>query len=117
MKDLLRQKIADALAASPPPLTRRNVRLQGGRGKAVAVIGMRRSGKTTFLWQCIQDCLDLSAPPTREREERALAAAAAEFPEATPLLITVDSMPPQPPLLSPLRWRPAAAWVLDSPAG
>lgn len=53
MRDLIRQKIVDSLAAPIPPLTRRDVRVPGVRGKAVAVIGMRRSGKTTFLWQMI----------------------------------------------------------------
>lgn len=31
-------------------------------GKAIAVIGVRRSGKTTFLWQCLGDCLAHGAP-------------------------------------------------------
>jgi ABC-type polysaccharide/polyol phosphate transport system ATPase subunit len=51
MRDILRQKIVDALATPPPPMTRRDVRLPSVRGKALAVIGMRRSGKSTFLWQ------------------------------------------------------------------
>jgi uncharacterized protein len=50
MKDVLTQKIADALAAQLPAVTRRDVRLPAVRGKAPAVVGMRRSGKTTFLW-------------------------------------------------------------------
>ncbi|HYA02496.1 MAG TPA: ATP-binding protein [Syntrophobacteria bacterium] len=62
MRDVLRQKIADALAASPPPLTRRDIRLPAVRGKAFAVIGMRRSGKTTFLWQCLADRLSAGTP-------------------------------------------------------
>jgi len=52
MHDLLRQKVVDSLALLPPPLTRRDVRLPAVRGKALAVIGMRRSGKTTFLKGC-----------------------------------------------------------------
>lgn len=52
-RDLIRQKIVDSLAAPIPALTRRDVRVPGVRGKAVAVIGMRRSGKTTFLWQVL----------------------------------------------------------------
>lgn len=62
MRDVLRQKIADALATSPPPMTRRDVRLPAVRGKALAVIGMRRSGKSTFLWQCLADRLAAGAP-------------------------------------------------------
>ncbi len=57
LRDLIRQKIIDALAAPPPDLTRRDVRLPGVPGKAVAVIGMRRTGKTTFLWQVLGDRL------------------------------------------------------------
>ncbi|HYW30463.1 MAG TPA: ATP-binding protein [Gemmatimonas sp.] len=38
-----------------PHLTRRDVRVPSVPGKAVAVIGMRRAGKTSFLWQCLAD--------------------------------------------------------------
>ncbi|MCG6535313.1 MAG: ATP-binding protein [Syntrophales bacterium LBB04] len=62
MRDVLRQKIADALVTPPPALTRRDVRLPAIRGKALAVIGMRRSGKTTFLWQCLGDRIAAGAP-------------------------------------------------------
>lgn len=65
----------------------------------------------------IQVCLDMSDPATREREVRALAAAAAEIPGSSALLLTLDSTPPTPPLPAPLLWRPAAAWLLDSPEG
>jgi hypothetical protein len=65
--------------------------------------------------QLIQVCLELSALSTREREVRALAAAAEEFPEASPPLLTLDAMAPQLLLPAPLRWRPAAAWLLDLP--
>jgi len=57
MRELIRQKIVDSLAAPVPAFTRRDVRLPGVRGKAVAVIGMRRTGKTTFLWQVLADRL------------------------------------------------------------
>lgn len=50
-RDVVRQKIADSLAAPLPVLTRRDVLLPRVPNKAVAVIGMRRSGKTSFLWQ------------------------------------------------------------------
>ncbi len=50
-RDVLRQKIVDGLDAPIPALTRRDVRLPRISGKAVAVIGMRRAGKTSFLWQ------------------------------------------------------------------
>lgn len=54
-RDVLRQKIVDSLAAPQPVLTRRDVRLPEIRGKAVTVIGMRRAGKTSFLWQVLAD--------------------------------------------------------------
>lgn len=56
-RDLIRQKITDSLAAPIPSFTRRDIRLPGVKGKAVAVIGMRRTGKTTFLWQILADRL------------------------------------------------------------
>ncbi len=57
LRGLIRQKIVDSLATPVPALTRRDVRLPAVRGKAVAVIGMRRSGKTMFLWQVLADRL------------------------------------------------------------
>jgi uncharacterized protein len=54
MRDILRQKIIDSLTAIPPPHTRRDVRLPAISGKATAVIGPRRAGKTTFLWQVLE---------------------------------------------------------------
>ncbi len=52
MRDLIRQKIIDSLSAQVPDFTRREVFLpRPGGKKAYAVIGMRRAGKTTFLWQ------------------------------------------------------------------
>lgn len=56
-RDLIRRKIVDSLAAAIPQFTRRDVRLPGISGKAIAVIGMRRTGKTTFLWQVLADRL------------------------------------------------------------
>jgi len=57
MRELIRQKIVDALSAPVPEFTRRDTRLPRVKGKAVAVIGMRRTGKTTFLWQVLADRL------------------------------------------------------------
>jgi len=62
MNQVIRQKITDALAASVPAHTRRDVYLPGIKGKVMAVIGMRRSGKTTFLWQCLADRLKAGTP-------------------------------------------------------
>jgi hypothetical protein len=51
----IRQKIVDAQATPLPVLTRRDVWLPSVKGKATAVIGMRRSGKTSLLWQLLAD--------------------------------------------------------------
>lgn len=50
-RPIIRQKIADALAAPLPVFTERDIHLPQIPGKAMVVIGMRRTGKTTFLWQ------------------------------------------------------------------
>lgn len=60
----------------------------------------------------IQVCTDVSEPNTYAREVRALSAAAAEYPKALPLLLAFDTLPPRPPLPTPLRWQPAIAWLL-----
>jgi hypothetical protein len=62
LRELIRLKIIEALGSAPPAFTRRDVRLPGVPGKAVAVIGMRRSGKTTFLWQVLTDRLRQGTP-------------------------------------------------------
>lgn len=62
LRALVRQKIIDSLAASPPSLTRRDVRLPAVERKAIAVLGMRRTGKTTFLWQVLSDRLAVGTP-------------------------------------------------------
>ena len=61
MREVIRQKLADSLALEPPTMTRREVRLPKISSKARAIIGMRRSGKTWFLWQCLRDRLDAGA--------------------------------------------------------
>lgn len=62
MKELLRQKLIDSLAGQPPPRTLREVHLPDVPGKAIAVIGPRRGGKTTFLWQILAHRLDQGTP-------------------------------------------------------
>ena len=62
MRDLIRQKIVDSLARPVPVFTRRTARLPAVHGKAVAVIGPRRAGKTTFLWQVLADRLESGTP-------------------------------------------------------
>src|SRR5262245_15105456 len=60
--DLLRLKLAESLATETPALTRRDVRLPGIHGKAFAVVGVRRGGKTSFLMQCRADRLAQGRP-------------------------------------------------------
>jgi hypothetical protein len=57
MKALIRQKIVDSLAAPVPVFTRRDVKMPAIKGKAIAVVGMRRTGKSTFMWQVLSDRL------------------------------------------------------------
>jgi predicted AAA+ superfamily ATPase len=52
---VVRQKILEAQAAPVPALTRRDVYVPRVPRKAVAVIGIRRAGKTTFLWQLLSE--------------------------------------------------------------
>jgi len=54
-RTVIRQKIIDAQAAPLPVLTRRDVWLPAVKDKATAVIGMRRAGKTSLLWQILAD--------------------------------------------------------------
>jgi len=65
MRTLVRQKIIDSLAASAPSLTHRDIRVPRVPNKAIAVIGPRRAGKTTFLWQVLAERLAAKTP--RER--------------------------------------------------
>jgi len=62
MRDVIRQKLVEALALKPPRMTRREARLPAIPNKVHAVIGMRRAGKTWFLYQCLQDRLAAGTP-------------------------------------------------------
>ena len=62
-REVLRAKLDESLKARPRRLTRRDVRLPAIPGKAFAVIGVRRSGKTSFLTQCRSARLRTGAPP------------------------------------------------------
>lgn len=59
---ILESKIADSLATTPPALTRRSVHIPAVPGKALAVIGMRRAGKTSLLWQMLAERLAAGEP-------------------------------------------------------
>lgn len=51
LQALLRQKLVDSWQQPLPQLTRRDTWIPRIPGKSLAVIGMRRSGKTSLLWQ------------------------------------------------------------------
>jgi hypothetical protein len=55
--EVLRRKLSESLAAPLRTLTRRDVRLPGVPNKALAVIGVRRAGKTSFLYRHIADAV------------------------------------------------------------
>ena len=55
LRQLIRQKILDAEGAPIPAFTRRDIHVPAIPNKVTAVIGMRRTGKTTFLWQVLAD--------------------------------------------------------------
>lgn len=63
----------------------------------------------------VQVCTSVAEPGAFEREVRALAEAAGLYPYATPLLLTLDSLPPRQVLPASLRWQPAGAWFLGDP--
>ncbi|MCK5795852.1 MAG: AAA family ATPase, partial [Deltaproteobacteria bacterium] len=58
LKQVLTEKLADSLTEPPADFTPRSVFGETGlSGKATAVIGVRRAGKTTFLHQLRQERL------------------------------------------------------------
>jgi predicted AAA+ superfamily ATPase len=63
----------------------------------------------------LQVCADATEPATLVREARALAAAAARYPAATPLLLTLAPLSPAAALPTGLHWQAAAAWLLGEP--
>lgn len=62
----------------------------------------------------VQVSLHTVMDATWEREVRSLEAAARARPEATALLITLDSLPPLRELPAPIRWIPASQWLLEN---
>jgi uncharacterized protein len=61
----------------------------------------------------IQVSLETAAASTWEREVRSIEAAAQEYPEARPLLITLDPTPPSRPLPGRVEWVSASQWLLE----
>lgn len=62
---MVQEKILAGLEAPLPALTRRDARVPTLAGKAVAVIGMRRAGKTSFLHQLRADRIAAGRAPER----------------------------------------------------
>lgn len=52
-RSVIRQKIIDMQAQPLPTLTWRDVWLPVVTHKAIAIIGMRRAGKSSFMWQLL----------------------------------------------------------------
>jgi predicted AAA+ superfamily ATPase len=78
LRSLLRQKLIDAVQLPLPQLTRRDTWIPRIPGKTLAVIGMRRSGKTSLLWQQVGERLAAGAerawlPLVSFEDERLLA--------------------------------------------
>jgi len=62
METLIEQLIIDFHDKKLPELTRRHARIPWVSGKADTIIGMRRSGKTWFLYQVMGDLLSQGIP-------------------------------------------------------
>lgn len=65
IREAIRQKLGDALDLPFPKLTPREASTASLEGKARAIIGMRRAGKTTFLYQCLAARLTEGVPRNR----------------------------------------------------
>lgn len=65
LEQIIREKVLISMEAPLPILTRRDAALPEIKGKAVAVIGMRRAGKTSFLHQCRADLITAGRTPSR----------------------------------------------------
>lgn len=70
-----------------------------------------RAGDPPLL---VQVSMETEADQTWEREVRSLESASRAFPEATALLVTLDSSPPLRELPAPIRWMPAGRWLLEN---
>lgn len=59
---MIREKVVEGTSSPIPAFTPRDVRIPPVPNKAFAVVGMRRAGKTTFLWQVAQQYIQSGAP-------------------------------------------------------
>jgi predicted AAA+ superfamily ATPase len=62
LADLVGRQIQESQRGPLPALTQRDVRLPQVPRKAIAVVGMRRAGKTSFLWQLISERVAAGTP-------------------------------------------------------
>jgi hypothetical protein len=123
LRATLAEKLAESLTgtipAGTPRLLHGTVALPG---KATAVVGMRRAGKTTFLHQLRRErlesgvCADPTVAAVSERELRALTEAERLFTNATRrlLTLTLDSVPSEVP--AGVVVQPAYEWLLAGPS-
>lgn len=65
LSQIIQDKVLASAEASLPELTRRDTTLPTIKGKAIAVIGMRRAGKTSYLFQCRADLIAAGRTPSR----------------------------------------------------
>ncbi|OEU48654.1 MAG: hypothetical protein BA861_08275 [Desulfobacterales bacterium S3730MH5] len=65
MKTIIQQRLADAISMDLPELIERECRLPRIPNKAYAIIGMRRTGKTYFLYQTMKRCLEQGVDRSR----------------------------------------------------
>lgn len=62
---IIQDKVLASAEAALPELTRRDTALPSVKNKAIAVIGMRRAGKTSYLYQCRADLVAAGRTPSR----------------------------------------------------
>lgn len=55
---IIAEKLISSMETPPPPMTQREVETPFIENKAIVAIGMRRTGKTTWLHQCQQKYID-----------------------------------------------------------
>ncbi len=65
LNQIIQDKVLASADASLPDLTRRDTTLPTIKGKSIAVIGMRRAGKTSYLCQCRADLIAAGRSPSR----------------------------------------------------
>ncbi|NTW57287.1 MAG: AAA family ATPase, partial [Chlorobiaceae bacterium] len=63
-KDIIRKIIRDFHVSPLPSCRRRLLQVPSDTGKIVTLIGVRRSGKTSCLFNCMNDLLNKGIPKT-----------------------------------------------------